>query len=123
MLREQLKACIQNIQESSKQLTSAETDLKKILYRFEGLEQENKALECSNVAWSNRSIALQFDVLAAQDETKAIKARHDFAVSRNAQLEMELKAIKTENDMLKAKALGGKENNSGNIGVSGTNLK
>jgi uncharacterized protein (DUF3084 family) len=105
-LREQLKACIQSMRESSGQLNDTKNELKnrqrQILERIDELEQENKALQCSNEAWSSRSITLQFEVLAAQGETTTSKAVHELAISKIALLETELKAVKAENDTLKS---------------------
>lgn len=105
MLREQLDACIQSIQGTARQLTGARIDLKnncrKILERVDVLEQENKALQCSNEAWSNRAIALQLGVLSAQNEAIKAKANHDLAFNKVVLLESQLKAVKRENDALK----------------------
>lgn len=105
MLRGQLDSCIQGIQGTVRQLASAGIDLKnncrKILERVEALEQENKALQCSNQAWSNRAITLQLGVFSAQKEAKNAKANHDLAANKVALLETQLKAVKSENDALK----------------------
>jgi exonuclease VII small subunit len=99
-LRESLKACIQTIQKTQRKLSHINIYLhqeyRQIHEHIEALEQEIRALESSNAAWSNRSITLQIDVLSAQNEMKASKAEHDLAANIITLQEMELNALKME---------------------------
>jgi chromosome segregation ATPase len=101
-LQTQLDACIQTIQDMSKRLASAgdglKTSHKQIVGQVKELEQSCQALEASNEGWSKRSIALQFNLLASQDEVKQTKDELDLAISFIALLEMELTVVKAENE-------------------------
>lgn len=52
-------------------------DHQQLLAHIDELQNDNKALQCTNKAWSSRSVKLQFEVLTAKGEITAIKADHD----------------------------------------------
>jgi len=62
-------------------LNSVENDLRNshthIRSQIECLVQENRTLHLSNDAWFERSIKLEFEVLAAQEEFKAMTFAHN----------------------------------------------
>jgi chromosome segregation ATPase len=111
LLRKRLKSCVENITTYSKQIAdirnNLKDDFKLILERIESLEQEIEVLNHSNEAWSKRAIALQFDVLTAQDEEKKIHADREVAFNKITDLELALKAVKKENNKLMAQDING----------------
>ena len=104
LLGRELEACVQIMQGVSKQLLGVTSDFKNELSqhlgRMEGLVIEKKMLECSNGAWSKRSLALQVELLTAKDEVKAIKSALQSETRKVAQLEAELNDIRAGNDLL-----------------------
>ena len=104
LLRRELETCVQIMQGVSKQLSGVTSEFKnelgQHLGRMEGLVIEKKMLECSNGAWSKRSLVLQVELLTAKDEVKAIKAALQSETRKVAQLEAELNDIRAGNDLL-----------------------
>lgn len=100
LLRDSLQACIQTLQQTSKQMNSAGTEIKndyrQFLERIVALEQENEGLKGSNDAWSHRALTLEFDLLTAEAENNQMKAVQVLAVSLIALQEMVLKTVNTE---------------------------
>jgi hypothetical protein len=99
-----LEKCVQIMQGVSKQLSGVTSDFKnefsQHLGRMEGLVIEKMMLGYSNDAWSNRSLALQVELLKAKDEVKAIKATLELETRMVTQLEAELRDIRAGNDLL-----------------------
>ena len=104
LLRRELETCVQIMQGVSKQLLGVTSDFKnelgQHLGRMEGLVIEKKMLECSNGAWSKRSLVLQVELLTAKDEVKTIKAVLESETRKVAQLEAELNDIRAGNALL-----------------------
>lgn len=105
LLRRELENYVQIIRGVSKLLSGATSDLKNELCqhlgRMEGLVIEKNMLECSNDVWSNRSLTFQVELLKAKDKIKEVEAVLEGETRKVAQLEAELRAIKTGNGYLR----------------------
>jgi len=98
LMREQLRDMNDTLESVARQIVTANNDYKmgyrKMLDLIAALEQENKGLSCSNNAWSERSIKLEFESLTTQNEIETIKYAYGLALSVIAMQGIELNAIK-----------------------------
>jgi regulator of replication initiation timing len=91
ILRDKLQDSMELLQKITIRLNRVESDLNNsymhIQSHIECLVQENRTLQLSNDAWSERSIKLEFEVLAAREEIKAMTIAHNLALDTIVLLE------------------------------------